>query len=183
MSNLKNMFSVGASIFKVLGLNEEEIKYFCKKRYTNDKIKNKMTNFDDESLNQLKKVFLNEGANHVKQLLGTDKQIKLKIDKIWGNVNFTESITVPHNHRVSLISAVFYLTKGKLVFLNPYTTALAHVYKDDIEKYNEHNSDIWTCEMEPGDMIIFNSHMYHYACDEKNDNERISIACDMSMIK
>jgi len=178
MSNLKNMFSVGVSIFKVNGLNNNSLITHCKERYSNHKTKN----FDNEILYQLKEVFLNEGVNHVKQLLGTDKQIKLKIDNIWGNVNLDESISVPHIHRTSLISSVYYLTKGKLVFLNPYTAALSHIYRNDIEKYNEHNSDIWTCEMEAGDMIIFNSHMYHYAYNDRSNDDRISIACDMSMI-
>ena len=87
---------------------------------------------------------------------------------------------MPHNHRSSLISAVYYLTKGKLTFLNPYQLLLSHVHKKDIVKYNDLNCDLWTCDMKEGDMVIFNSGLQHYAhYDGKDKHERMSIACDM----
>ena len=44
---------------------------------------------------------------------------------------------VPHTHKSSLLSAVYYLTPGKLSFLNPFNVTLAHVNQNDIEEYNE----------------------------------------------
>jgi|TARA_B110000483_G_C18192484_1_gene541545 hypothetical protein len=179
MNNLKNMFSVGVSLFNVQNLNNAHLKNHCIEKYSN----NKQKNFDDKILIDLKSAFLNEGVNHVKQILGTNKDIQLKIHKIWGNTHLDESISVPHTHRESIISAVYYLTKGKLTFLNPYQSALAHIYNKDIENYNEFNSDIWTCDMVEGDMVMFNSHLQHYAhYDGQDKHERMSIACDMIMI-
>lgn len=180
MVKIENVFSIGISVFNVQNLNDNELLKHCKEKYNNIKYKN----FDGEILKQLKIVFLNEGENYIKKILGTDKSINLKIDKIWGNVYLDESISVPHNHRMSLVSAVYYLTEGNLAFLNPYQATLAHVCNQDIDKYNQYNSDIFYFDMIPGDMIIFNSHLQHYAFDKnKKNTDRISIACDMSMIR
>lgn len=173
------MFSVGVSLFNVQNLNNEQLKTHIHDRY---KIPAKHENFDSDILNDLKSAFLIEGQNHVKELLGTENDVSLKIDKIWGNTHVDQSIGVPHNHRSSLISAVYYLTKGKLTFLNPYQLLLSHIYKEDIVKYNEFNCDVLTCDMVEGDMVIFNSGLQHYAhYDGKDKHERMSIACDMVM--
>lgn len=179
MSHVKRMFSVGVSLFNVQNLNNKQLKNHVHERYS---IPIKYENFDDDILNDLKMCFLNEGQKYIKEVLGTEKDIILKIDKIWGNTHLDEAIGVPHNHRASLISAVYYLTKGKLTFLNPYQLLLSHIYKEDIEKYNELNCDTWTCDMVEGDMVIFNSGLQHYAhYDGQDKHERISIACDMIM--
>ena len=177
---MKKIFCVGVSVFNVKNLNNEQLKKHVKERYMPTK---KIENFDDVVLNNLKEAFLSEGQNYVKKLFGTDKNVKLKIDKIWGNTHVDHSIGIPHNHRSSLISAVYYLTKGKLSFLNPYQLLLSHVYKEDIVSYNELNCDIWTCDMVEGDMVIFNSGLQHYAhYDGQEKHERMSIACDMVKI-
>ncbi|MAG48732.1 hypothetical protein CMO86_03405 [Candidatus Woesearchaeota archaeon] len=177
MSNMKKMFSVGVSLFNVQNLNNDELKKHIHERY---KIPAKHENFDSDILNNLKNAFLTEGQNYAKELFGSEKNVNLKINKIWGNTHIDQSIGVPHNHRSSLISAVYYLTKGKLTFLNPYQLLLSHVHKKDIVKYNDLNCDLWTCDMKEGDMVIFNSGLQHYAhYDGKDKHERMSIACDM----
>ena len=174
---MKKMFSVGVSLFNVQGLNNEQLKKHVKENY-NTPVKTE--NFDDVILNDLKDAFLTEGENYIKEVFGTDKNVELKIDRIWGNTHIDQSIGVPHNHRSSLISAVYYLTDGKLSFLNPYQLLLSHVHKEDIENYNEFNSDLQTCDMVEGSMVIFNSGLQHYAhFDGENKYERLSIACDM----
>ena len=171
------MFGVGITRLNVKNLNNEKLKKYTKSNYT---FPDKNKNFDSDVLNDLKNVFLSEGQNYVKELLGTNKDLKLKINKIWGNIHIDQSIGIPHNHRFSLISAVYYLTKGQITFLNPYQLLLAHVYEKDIENYNTYNSDIWTCDMAEGEMVIFNSALQHYAhYDGKDKPERMSIACDM----
>ena len=177
MSKIKRMFSVGVSLFNVKGINNEQLKKHIKERFNQNK---KTENFDDVILNDLKGAFLIEGENYIKEVFGTDKNVKLKVDKIWGNTHVDQSIGVPHNHRSSLISAVYYLTKGKLTFLNPYQLLLSHITWEDIKSYNELNCDTWTCDMIPGDMVIFNSALQHYAHIDGNEKyERVSIACDM----
>ena len=174
---MKKIFCVGVSVFNVKNLNNEQLKKHVKERYMPTK---KIENFDDEVLNNLKKAFLSEGQNYVKKLFGTDKNVKLKIDKIWGNTHIDKSIAIPHNHRSSLISAVYYLTKGKLTFLNPNQLLLSHVNYKDVESFNEFNSDLQTFDMVEGSMIIFNSGLQHYAHFNSDDSyERVSIACDM----
>jgi len=174
---MKKLFSVGVSVFNVQNLNNEQLKKHVKERYMPTK---KIENFDDVILNNLKKAFLTEGQNYIKELFGTDKNIKLKINKIWGNTHIDQSIAIPHNHRSSLISAVYYLTKGKLTFLNPNQLLLSHVNDKDIENFNEFNSDLQTFHMVEGSMVIFISGLQHYAhLDSDDKHERMSIACDM----
>ena len=174
---MRKMFSVGVSVFKLQGLNNEQLKKHVKENYN---IPAKAENFDDDVLKELKNIFLDKGQNYVRELFGADKNIELKIDKIWGNTHIDQSIGIPHNHRSSLISAVYYLTDGKLSFLNPYQLLLSHVHKEDIENFNEFNCDLQTCHMKEGTMVIFNSGLQHYAhFDGENKHERLSIACDM----
>jgi len=174
---MKKMFSVGISLFNVQGLNNEQLKNHVKENYN---VPIKTENFDDVILHDLKDAFLTEGQNYIKEVFGTDKNVELKIDKIWGNTHIDKSIGIPHNHRSSLISAVYYLTDGKLTFLNPYQLLLSHIHNEDIENYNEFNSDLQTCDMKEGSMVIFNSGLQHYAhFDGENKHERLSIACDM----
>ena len=117
--------------------------------------------------------------DQLQEMLGTTETHILQIDRIWGNVNVDESIMVPHTHKSSLLSGVYYLTPGKLSFLNPFHVTLAHVNQNYIVDYNEYNSDHRFIEMQQGDMIIFNSQIYHFAALTRD--ERISIACDMSI--
>tara|TARA_R100001509_G_C4777393_1_gene185156 strand:- start:47 stop:595 length:549 start_codon:yes stop_codon:yes gene_type:complete len=170
-------FGVSMNRVTVKNLNNEQLKKYTKSKYN---FPDKEKNFDSEILNDLKNIFLNEGKEYAKELFGTEKNINLKIDKIWGNTYLDQTIGIPHNHRSSLISAVYYLTRGQITFLNPYQLLLAHLYKKDIENHNLFNSDIWTYDMAEGDMVIFNSALQHFAhYDGKNQPERMTIACDM----
>jgi len=174
---MKNLFSIGVEKCTVENLNNDELIEHCKKNYHPV---TKWINFDKPVLNKLKYAFLYQGKEVIKQLYGTKKEHILQIDRIWGNLNIDESIMVPHTHKSSLLSAVYYLTPGKLSFLNPFHVTLAHVNQNDIEEYNEYNSDHRFIEMKKGDMVIFNSQIYHFAALTKED--RISIACDMSLV-
>jgi uncharacterized protein (TIGR02466 family) len=174
---LKNIFSVGVAKFNVDNLNNNELIEHCKNTYNPT---HKWLNFDNTILNPLKSLFLSQGQVVLKELLGTTETHILQIDRIWGNMNVDESIMIPHTHKSSLLSAVYYLTPGKLTFLNPFHVTLAHVNQNHIVEYNEYNSDHRFIEMQKGDMIIFNSQIYHFAAVTRD--ERISIACDMSVV-
>jgi len=179
MTNLKSLFSIGTCISNIKNINNIELKELCIEKCKN--IENGKYDFSNEKeIDMIKSIFLKEGQNYLKQILSTSKYINLKIDKIWGNVNIDKSIGNPHNHRSSLLSLVYYLTKGTLVFQNPYLPSLAHIHQKDIYSYNQYNSDVWQLNMIPGDLVVFNSQLQHYAIENNNDN-RISIACDMSM--
>ena len=173
---IRNLFSIGVVKFNVENLNNNELIEHCKTSYHPT---HKWLNFDNSKIQELKNVFTSQGELYLKELLGTNVNHKLQIDRIWGNVNLDESIMIPHTHKSSLLSGVYYLTKGKLSFLNPFHITLAHINQNDIVEYNEYNSDHRFIEMEKGDMIIFNSQIYHFAA--LTNEERISIACDMSM--
>ena len=170
-----NLFSIGVEKYNI-ELNNDELIAHCKENYTPG---DKWLNFDKPVLDELKSTFLQQGKEFLKQLYGTEKEPILKIDRIWGNAKIDEEILMPHTHKTSLLSSVYYLTPGKLSFLNPFHVTLAHVDQDDVEVYNEYNSDRGFIEMDKSDMVIFNSQIYHFAAF--TNNERISIACDMSL--
>ena len=172
---MKNLFSIGIEKYSI-ELNNDALITHCKENYHPG---DKWINFDNSVLDKLKYAFLQQGKEVVKQLCGTEKEHPLKIDRIWGNLNMDYEIITPHTHKESLLSSVYYLTPGKLAFLNPFHVTLAHVNRNDIEVHNEYNSDHCSIEMNPNDMVIFSSQIYHFA-DFTND-ERISIACDMSL--
>ena len=182
MTNLKSLFSVGICVSNIKNINNDELKKICIDKCKNTEYsKNDISN--EKEIDTIKNIFLKEGQNHLKQILGTNKFINLEIDKIWGNINIDKTISNPHNHRSSLLSSVYYLTNGILVFQNPYLATLAHIHQNDIDSYNQYNSDVWFLKMIPGDLVTFNSQLQHYVVQNNDDNmnSRISIACNMSL--
>ena len=171
---IENLFSIGICKFKTDEIDNNAIIDYCKNfNFKRDK----EIGFDNEVLNNLKSKFLEAGQVYLQNILGSNQIQPIKINRIWGNLNVDEAITIPHTHKTSLMSAVYYCTPGTLVFTNPARTELVHINEERIMNYNEYNSDYKSYQLEPGNILVFNSQTYHYALPSKEF--RLSIACDM----
>lgn len=178
---IENLFSIGICVFKTSELDNQSIINYCEGfNFKRDK----EVGFDNEVLNDLKSKFLEAGQVYLQNVLGSNQTQNIKINRLWGNYGLDDSIAIPHTHKTSLMSAVYYCTPGIITFTNPARTELVHLDESKIVNYNEYNSDYRRYNLEPGNLIIFNSQTYHYAHPTNNkDGIRVSIACDMSMIK
>jgi len=171
---IEDLFSVGICKFKTDEIDNNALIDYCKN--FNFK-KNKEIGFDNEILNDLKSKFLEAGQVYLQNVLGSDEAQPVKLNGIWGNLNDDEDIIVPHRHKESLVSAVYYCTPGTIVFTNPARTELMRINEERIKNHNKYNSDHKSYHLEPGNILVFNSQTYHYALTSKEF--RLSIACDM----
>ena len=106
------------------------------------------------------------------------KNYKVKISFGWCSVNNPFDITMPHNHKESFLSAVYYphANNEELWFLTPIPQMLWSIQKEHVEKYDEYNSDYWSEIVNTGDLLIFNSMLYHFI--KPSEQQRISFAVD-----
>ena len=111
---------------------------------------------------------------------------KIGLHNIWININRSKDYNNPHTHPNSLISGTFYVKvpacSGKLVFETPNNT-LQHYLTPEIKEYNEVNSTEWSFIPEPGIAVYFPSYLRHYVEPNKSEEDRISIAFNLGIIK
>jgi uncharacterized protein (TIGR02466 family) len=172
---MQNIFSIPISILKLKEQNNSSLVNYSKSNYDSEK---KELNIKDKELKQLNKIVLKECEKFASNYLINN--LKLKIDRVWANVNIDKLIEVPHAHRNSFISAVYYpLAKNtQLIIQSPFTIShLAHIDPDLISSFNEYNSDSFCIPVETGMLVIFNSMLVHHVLP--TNNERVSIAYDL----
>jgi uncharacterized protein (TIGR02466 family) len=164
------LFGVGISQFH---LNDIDNKNLCKYK------DQRYLDISDPSLSELNCRILKE-SKHI--LDSTCKGKQLKIKKIWYNYNINKDIEEPHNHRNSFLSAVYYplSTDGVLQFFSPFSDYfLSQVPIEDVHDMNCYNSSFYELPVRSGDLVIFNSMLYHRA--KLSVDERISIAYDIDI--
>ena len=78
MNNLKSLFSIGVCISNIKNINNNELIELCHAKCKN--IENGKYDFSNEKeIDVIKSMFLKEGYNYLKQVLGTNKFINLNI--------------------------------------------------------------------------------------------------------
>tara|TARA_Y100000992_G_scaffold190646_1_gene129297 strand:- start:85 stop:603 length:519 start_codon:yes stop_codon:yes gene_type:complete len=164
------LFGVGLSQFHLSDIDNEKLSKFKEQRYLDT---------SDTLLSELNSRILKEG----KYILNsTCKSKELYIKKIWCNYNVNKDIEEPHNHRNSFLSAIYYplSTDGVIQFFSPFSDYfLSQVPIEDVYDMNCYNSSFYELPVRSGDLIIFNSMLYHRA--KLSANERISIAYDINI--
>ena len=164
------LFGVGLSQFHLSDIDNEKLSKFKEQRYLDT---------SDPLLSELNSRILKEGK-HI--LNSTCKSKELYIKKIWCNYNINKDIEEPHNHRNSFLSAIYYplSTDGVIQFFSPFSDYfLSQVPIEDVYDMNCYNSSFYELPVRSGDLIIFNSMLYHRA--KLSTNERISIAYDINI--
>ena len=111
-----------------------------------------------------------------------NKNYKVKISLAWCSVRNHEEITKPHYHKESFLSAVYYpqANNEELQFLNPNPQLFGLTRKEYVEKHDEYNSEYWHVRVDTGDLLVFNSMLYHYI--KPTNKQRISFAIDSIIV-
>ncbi len=171
---LKNIFSTGILRFNVSGLNNNDIITYSEKNSLRNKNKDLNSILKENLFKELNSIILDKMKDYYYQNYSSKYDVFLK--EAWSNVNNDSLITFPHNHKDCFVSAVYYALSndGELVFLNPMQSLLSRQSNNMINEYNEYNSEYYRLKVKTGDIIVFNSMLYHFIIPSKE--KRISIA-------
>ena len=104
---------------------------------TNDSIRDTVTaaknlsrgiNPEESELLRLNQVVLQEGQKILDGMIGNPdvNTVKVNITRMWGNDGLNNDIAIPHVHRDSFLSAVYYpkADEGSIHFYSPWNDAI-----------------------------------------------------------
>ena len=185
----ERIFSIGISKFKLNGLDNEtlceQVRYFS----TNPNNRNRIYGERDMGLNnphltELSKLILKESQKITDSILANPNiDVTCFVKRIWGNHNLNGDICIPHVHRDSFLSAVYYpkaSENSRLHFQSPFTDALlAQIPISASEKYDEFNSAYHQVHAETGMLVIFPANLLHFV--PPTPGERYSIVYDIGV--
>lgn len=178
------------SIFKTSIKNKEYINYFLnllniQKKFNYKKTISNVGGFQSESLTTLddvikKNVFINPSLEYLKNF---NKIYKIELINFWINCNNKNDYNLLHNHPESNISGVYYIqaekNSGRIVFQNGDLTKMNSInqhYFNDPNFYSRYFFSI-----KKFDLILFPSETFHYVEPSNSNEERISVAFNLSL--
>jgi len=119
-----------------------------------------------------------------KLILEYDLPKTFRINPIWININKKHDYNMMHEHPRSLISGVFYVKTpedcGDILFTNPNTSIQHYIDQSKLEKNNPFNSYSWAITPTENTLIMFPSWLPHHTLPNLSDEDRISIAFNIS---
>ena len=174
------LFGIGITILQLDGMDNDGLCDFSRKITQEE---DRHVNKNHPTLKSLNSVVMQESQKILDGLIANPDitNVKTDIERIWVNNNFNKDITIPHAHRDSFLSAVYYpkSTDGKLFFYSPFSDSfLAHVPIKKAKEYHAFNSTYFEFEVKTGWLVLFNSMLPHYV-PPFSDEERISIVYDI----
>ena len=177
---MKNIFSTGIEVHQLEGIDNEKLIEYAEKYSLRNQLKETKDILNNElfsTLNNLVEVKMNDYYNQI-----YNKTHHIKLTEAWANVDNDIAVTEPHTHKLNFIVAVYYplSTDGYLTFMNPMPSLIAHQNHHMIDGFNEYNSDYYMQPVRTGQLVVFNSMVYHYI--KQSNNKRISIAYNGSLI-
>ena len=179
---MQNIFSTGIEVYDLKGIDNEKLIDYAEKYSLRNQKKDHfdiLNNSIFSTLNSTVEIKMNDYFNQI-----YNEKYKIKITEAWANVDNDELIRMPHHHKEHFTVAVYYplSTDGIISFLNPMPALTAHSKDFDmIDKFNEYNSDFYSLPVNTGQLVVFNSMLYHYINGAKE--KRISIAYNGSLVK
>ena len=183
----ERIFSIGISKFKLKGLDNETLCEQVRHYSTNPENKihgQRDMKVDNPYLTSLTDVVMAESQKITDSILA-NPSIKLTCfaKRVWGNHNYNCDICIPHVHRDSFLSAVYYpkaSEDSRLHFQSPFTDALlAQIPILASETYDEFNSAYHQINAETGMLVIFPANLLHFVPPTKG--ERYSIVYDIGV--
>ena len=114
--------------------------------------------------------------------LGISKLVKFELQNSWMIKHTPEDYAPNHFHENSIFSGIFYLkvnqNSGELIFKknSMWENIFPKSLNLPIEQYNNFNCKEWKILPEPGDIIIFPSHLDHRVNKNLSGEDRYSVA-------
>lgn len=173
------LFGIGITILKLDGIDNEKLCHLSEK-ITDES--NRHINQNEPELQELNSIVLKQSQVILDGIIANPDcdNIKTNIQRVWVNNNFNKDITIPHAHRDSFLSAVYYpkSTDGRILFYSPFSDSfLAHVPIKKSKNYHAFNSTFQEFDVKTGWLIFFNSMLPHYV--PYSNEERVSIVYDI----
>jgi hypothetical protein len=179
----ERIFSIGISKFKLNGLDNETLCEQVKlcQNGEDEKFRRDM-GLDNYSLKQLNSIVIEQSQKILDGIANSDLKIKTTLKRVWGNHNLNSDICIPHAHRDSFLSAVYYPKSidGRIHFYCPWADGiLSHIPIETAKEFNEYNSSYYELQVETGWLILFPAHLCHFVPVSKE--ERFSIVYDIGV--
>ena len=197
----ETLFSIGITRLQLDGLNNEVLSNLieenCKTSYVDDKVRTTQDAITNALYSERgimpdahpELVKLNDTILEHTQIILDGIIANPKIDyvttyikRIWGNRNVNKDISLPHAHRDSFLSVVYYPVSedGIIHFYSPFSDAfLAQVPIALSKKFHQYNSSYYEFPVSTGQLVIFPSMLCHYV--PPTANKRMSIAYDIGV--
>jgi len=172
----RNMFSVGIDKFVLEDIDNDKLSTYA----LECRVKPKPRYFHKTDDGKQFKYFFDAVESKVNEVYhkSYSKKFKLKIKRCWFSIGNEGAIMVPHNHKNSFFSAVYYpcATDEALNFIHPSPQILGCIEEEHVDKYDEYNSDTFKAPVDTGDLVVFNSMVYHFI--DPTERQRVSYAFD-----
>ncbi len=142
-----------------------------------------LLSLDDLVFSQLKQAIVDK-TTQLNVMLGFE-DLPIVLGTSWININGLNHFNAPHCHPLSFYSAVYYvkseLGMGELVFRNPFNFYDNILAMNPPKQCTFFNSLDWMVQPKSGDLVIFPSWLLHYVNPNLTNEDRISIAINLTI--
>jgi hypothetical protein len=180
---------------EIIDINREDLINFSYdlKKNTNGVVKSNVFSFQSNKIDLellilqpfIKNVLYQ--CNIMHDYLGLKKNLKPKIQDIWFNIHPKGGANIPHSHPGSYFSGTYYINcnknSGKLIFMHPASNYEYHNNKHTVENFSTKNAVRAIVIPQNQKLIIFPSWGVHYVTPNESEEDRISIACNVNLVK
>jgi len=141
-------------------------------------------NIFDETLN---KIFLTKTGELIYNFFRLNENYKIRMQDIWINENYQNSINMDHVHGRSNFSGIYYVevpeNSGQLVFTRADKSVSMMINNDMFAKNELGFNSVYRIQPLKNQIILFPSHLVHGVLPNNNKESRISVAFNVELVK
>lgn len=143
---------------------------------------NQLPDFD---ISKLENKILSNAKSYAAEIGYNTDIVRMKLTKLWFNNMVSGSSHKPHSHYGSTFSGCFYVSvpkdSGVIEFFGQRMLKCQPVIP--IKNFTPYNSSVWRFTVEEGDMLIWESDLFHSVPPLVFEGERKSIAFDINVFE
>lgn len=140
-------------------------------------------NLNDPTVKKLSSTIENNVLNLCNEL---KVKSKTKISSMWYNINKKGNYNNAHSHS-GFISGIFYVKtnsdSGNITFRHPAQLHPYFMKNVVVEEYHPAIANEWFFQPEDNDLFLFPSYLEHYVLPNNSDEDRISFAFNIDIVK
>jgi len=137
---------------------------------------------EQDEFSDLRDIIHHEASNYAQSLSFNIEQYPIRINECWLNVYKNGDSQEPHNHANSVFSGIYYVKTPEncspLILFSPLANTMLEPPKIET---NDLNRLSVRYEPKAGQLLIFRSHLIHAVKSSSVDEERVSIAFNITM--